>query len=169
MKKLMLMGAMLAMVLVAAAPALAQVSQPFSERNNKSGTASPKFEVKNTGNNVSLCPTGLQSTQTGNVLNEQGVIQYKSEAADIGEEGSSITITPSGDATCTTTIKQTAANPKGEAKATAASPPASPAPKASSGPQLPATGGMTGTASLLGLGVGALLVAGGLLVRRIIR
>jgi LPXTG-motif cell wall-anchored protein len=35
--------------------------------------------------------------------------------------------------------------------------------------EMPKTGGVAGTASLLGLGAGALLVAGGLLIRRVIR
>jgi LPXTG-motif cell wall-anchored protein len=35
--------------------------------------------------------------------------------------------------------------------------------------EMPKTGGIAGTASLLGLGAGALLVAGGLLIRRVIR
>jgi LPXTG-motif cell wall-anchored protein len=169
LKKLVLLVAMLAIVVVAAAPAIAQVGQGFSERNTKSGTSSPKFEVSNKGNNASLCVTGVQSTQSGNVLNEQGVVQYNSEAGDLDFTGSNITLTPSKDGTCTTTIKQTAA-PKGEAKASgveAKAAAASPAPKGV--PQLPATGGITGSASLLGLGAGALLVAGGLLARRIIR
>ncbi len=52
-----------------------------------------------------------------------------------------------------------------EAKAKAKAPPPPPPPKA-----LPPTGGgIAGTASLVGLGAGALLVAGGLIARRIIR
>jgi LPXTG-motif cell wall-anchored protein len=169
LKKLMLLVAMLAVGVVVAAPAMAQVGQGFSEARNKSGTASPKFEVSNKGNNASLCVAGVQSTQSGNVLNEQGVVQYNSEAGDLDFTGSNITVTPSRDGTCTTTIKQTA-TPKGEAKAGGAEAKAAaalPAPKGV--PQLPATGGITGSASLLGLGAGALLVAGGLIVRRIIQ
>ena len=169
----MLMGAMLAAVLVAAAPALAQVSQPFSERRITSGTASPKTEISNKGNNVNLCPTGQQATQTGNVANEQGVVQYASESDDIDFSGSEIGLTPDVSGTCTQTIEQKTAAPT-----PSPTPPPTPSPTPSPPPtppapavvgQLPATGGMTGTASLLGLGVGALLVAGGLLVRRIIR
>ena len=173
MKKLMLLGAMVAALVVAAAPAFAQIDQPFSERNNKSGTASPKTEVSNTGNNVSLCPTVAQDVNTGNVLNEQGANQYKTRTDDIDFSASEISVTPSGDASCTTTIKQTVGDPKGVAKAGGAeakAAPASPAAKTSGAPQLPATGGMSGsTASLLGLGAGALLVAGGLIARRILR
>jgi LPXTG-motif cell wall-anchored protein len=177
MKKLRLLGAMVAAVLVAAAPAFAQVNpqvdQAFSERNNKSGAATPKTETSNTGSNANLCPTVGQDVNTGNVLNQQGVSQYQDRTGDLTFDPSSITITPSGTSDCTQSIKQTVADPKAGAKAAAApapGSPASPAPTAGVvGPQLPATGGMTGSASLLGLGAGALLVAGGLIARRIIR
>src|SRR5919205_660403 len=55
----------------AAAPA----SQEFSERRITSGPAAPKAAVSNTGDNVDLCPAVQQTAQTGNVANEQGVIQ----------------------------------------------------------------------------------------------
>ena len=180
----MLLVAMLAMALVAAAPAIAQVGQGFSERRVTSGKASPSFSVSNKGDNANLCPTGQQITQTGNVANEQGTVQYASKADDLDFTGSSLTIgTPdapaSVTATCTQTIEQAAAaGPKAEAKAGKAEAKAddpeakagkaeakAEAPKA----ELPKTGGVAGTASLLGLGAGALLVAGGLLARRIIR
>ncbi len=109
MKKLMLVVAMLAVVLVAAVPALAQVSQEFSERRDTSGSASPKVAVSNTGDNVNLCPTVQQVANTGQVLNEQGVVQYFSTADDLDFTGSSITIEPSETASCTETIEQAAA------------------------------------------------------------
>src|ERR671938_1770425 len=115
MKKLMLVVAMLAVVLVAAVPAIAQVSQEFSERRDTSGSASPKIEVKNTGDNVNLCPTVQQIANTGQVLNEQGVVQYFSTADDLDFTGSSITIgTESAPAdlsgTCTQNIEQSSAS-----------------------------------------------------------
>jgi len=115
MKKLMLVVAMLAVVLVAAVPALAQVSQEFSERRDTSGSASPKVEVKNTGDNVNLCPTVQQIAQTGQVLNEQGVVQYFSTADDLDFTGSSITVGTENapadvTATCDQTINQAAAS-----------------------------------------------------------
>ena len=109
MKKLMLVVAMLAVVLVAAVPALAQVSQEFSERRDTSGSASPKVAVSNTGDNVNLCPTVQQVANTGQVLNEQGVVQYFSTADDLDFSGSSITIEPSETAECTQTIEQASA------------------------------------------------------------
>src|ERR671929_2436861 len=115
MKKLMLVVAMLAVVLVAAVPALAQVSQGFSERRDTSGSSSPKVAVSNTGDNANLCPQVQQLSQTGQVLNEQGVVQYFSTADDLDFAGSSITIgTESAPAdlsgTCTQTIEQSSAS-----------------------------------------------------------
>src|ERR671933_2563250 len=174
MKKLMLVVAMLAVVLVAAAPAIAQVAQGFSERRITSGAASPKVAISNSGNNVNLCPTTQQVVNTGNVANEQGVTQYQTKTDDISFSGSEITITPSETAECTQTIEQAAAaGPKAEAKAGKAEAKAE-APKAEAkagkaeakAAQLPPTGGVAGTASLLGLGAGALLVAAGLLARK---
>ena len=114
MKKLMLVVAMLAVVLVAAVPAIAQVSQEFSERRDTSGSASPKVAVSNTGDNVNLCPTVQQVANTGQVLNEQGALQYQSTTDDIDITGSSLVIgTENAPATitgtCTQTIEQAAA------------------------------------------------------------
>jgi hypothetical protein len=116
MKKLMLVVAMLAIVLVAAAPAIAQgVGQEFSERRNTSGSSSPKVVVSNTGDNANLCPSVQQLSQTGQVLNEQGVVQYFSTADDLDFSGSSITIgTESAPAdltaSCTQTTEQSSAS-----------------------------------------------------------
>src|ERR671933_493036 len=109
MKKLVLWGARVAMVLVAAAPAIAQVGQGFSERRITSGAASPKTAISNTGNNVNLCPTSQQAAQTGNVANEQGTTQYQTKTDDLGFSGSEITLEPSTTAECTQTIRQPAA------------------------------------------------------------
>jgi hypothetical protein len=114
MRKLMLVVAMLAIVLVAAVPAIAQVGQGFSERRIQSGPASPKVEVKNTGDNANLCPTAQQIAQTGNVANEQGVVQFVSKADDLDFSGSSLSVGTENEpatvtATCTQDIKQAAA------------------------------------------------------------
>jgi hypothetical protein len=89
----------------AAAPA----SQEFSERRITSGPATPNATVSNTGDNVDLCPAVQQTAQTGNVANEQGVIQGASKADDLDFSGSEITVTPSETATCDQTLRQSAA------------------------------------------------------------
>src|ERR687883_2097673 len=99
---------MLAVVVVAAAPVIAQ-SQGFSERRITSGKASPSFAFSNKGNNVNACPVGQQVANTGQVANEQGALQFESKADDIGESGSSLTITPSESAECSQTLSQAAA------------------------------------------------------------
>ena len=170
----MVLGAIVAMVVVAAAPALAQVSQEFSERRDTSGKASPSFAVKNTGKNANICTALQQAAQTGQVLNEQGVVQYVSKADDLELAGSELGLTPSETAECTQQIQQAAAaGPKAEAKAGKAEAKAG-APEAKAGKAeakagaLPATGGLD-SLPLLGLGAGALLVAGGLLARKMTR
>ena len=109
MKKLMLVVAMLAILAVAAAPVIAQgVGQEFSMRRDTSGSASPKVVVSNTGDNANLCPSVQQLSQTGQVLNEQGVVQYISPLDDVDLSGSSINIgTESAPADLTTSCTQT--------------------------------------------------------------
>ena len=166
MRKLILLAAMLALALVAAAPAVAQVAQEFSEEDVESGGAAPEVEIANKGNNVSLCAALLQSAQSGNVQNQQGATQYQiPELDDIEFEGSNITLTPEAAQECVQTIEQAAAaGPKAEAKAGKAEAKAEAKAK-----ELPKTGGVAGAASLMGVSAVALLVAGGLIARRIIR
>ena len=110
MRKLMLLAAMVAIVLVAAAPAIAQVSQGFSQEDVESGDVEPVVEISNKGDNVNLCPTVLQGANTGNVQNEQGVTQYQDEVDDIEFEGSNITFEVAAEGECVQTIEQAAAS-----------------------------------------------------------
>ncbi len=184
MRKLMLLAAMVALALVAAAPAMAQVSQEAEQEDVESGGVEPAVGIANKGNNVNLCSAVLQQAQSGNVQNVQGATQYQiPELDDIEFEGSTITITPELVNECTQVIEQAAAAaaaPKGEAKAKAEAPKAeAKAGKAEAKAEakagkaeakaLPKTGGVAGVTSLLALGAVALLVAGGLVARRIIR
>ena len=102
----MLVVAMLAIVLVATAPAIAQ-SQGFSERRIQSGPSSPKVEIKNSGDTVNLCASPQQIGQTGNVANEQGALPFESKVDDIDFTGSSLTVgTENAPATLTATCTQ---------------------------------------------------------------
>ena len=116
MRKLMLVVAMLAVVVVAAVPAIAQVGQGFGESRITSGKASPSFSFSNKGNNVNACPVAQQIAQTGQVANEQGVVQFESKADDLSFSGSELTVTPSETAECTQTLSQAAAAGKAAAK-----------------------------------------------------
>ncbi len=199
MKKLMMLGALLAMVLVAAAPALGQVVEEFEIEEAESGDAEPEIAVTNKGDSVNQCVAILQSTNTGNVQNIQGVNQYQvKESDDIELEGGGITISPELAQECEQIIQQAAAAGAGaaakagkaeakaaaapaEAKAGAAEAKAAPAEaEAKAGKaeakaeekkkELPPTGGVgAGSVALLALGAGALLVGGGLIARRFTR
>ena len=62
-------------LMVVAAPAMAQdFGEEFSIRRVASGAASPTNTVDNTGSNSNLAPASQQTVNTGNVLNEQGVV-----------------------------------------------------------------------------------------------
>ena len=190
MRRIMLVLSLVAMLVVAAAPAVAQVSQGFEEEDVESGDVEPSVDIASSGDNVNLCTAILQSANSGNVQNQQGVSQYLAYADDIEFEGSSIEITPEAVNECTQVIEQAAAAAAAPAKAAPAAPTpavaqakaggaeakAAPAPAPAPAPAqakaggaqakaLPPTGGIT---PLLAVGGGAALLTGGLLVRRII-
>ena len=202
MKKLILLAAMLAMVLVASAPALAQVTQE-DEQEGESGEVDQSFEVSGGGSNGNQCAPIQGVGQSGNAQDVTDVIESDSDADDFEfeENGSSITSSPGNSTECVQEVNQ-AASAAGKAAPAPAPAPApkaapapapAPAPKAAPAPapkpapapapkaaekkaeakkeekkQLPPTGG-SGAASLFALGAGALLVTGGLLVRKIAR
>ena len=109
MRRMMVVLSLVAIALVAAAPAMAQVSQEFEQEDVESGDVEPTVEISNTGNNANICPTVLQSANSGNVQNEQGVAQYQDEVDDIEFEGSNITFEVAAEGSCTQTIQQAAA------------------------------------------------------------
>ena len=84
-------------------------SQEFEQEDIQSGEAEPVVEIVNTGDNANLCPTVLQSANSGNVQNQQGVVHYNSTADDIEFEGSSITMAPEAAGSCDQTIQQSGA------------------------------------------------------------
>ncbi len=85
------------------------VTQSFEQEDVESGDVEPSVSITNTGDNSNLCPTVLQSANSGNVQNAQGVTQYSSTSDDIEFEGSTITITPELVAECEQLIQQAAA------------------------------------------------------------
>ncbi len=127
MRKLMLLGAMLALALVAASPAVAQVGQGFGQENVESGAVEPQIGIGTSpGSPEAQVPAPQVPASAQAKVNPEAKAEPGKAEAKAG---------------------------KAEAKAGA----------------LPKTGGIAGLASLLGLGAGALLVAGGLLARKMIR
>jgi LPXTG-motif cell wall-anchored protein len=138
LKKLMMLAAMLAVAMIAVAPALAQddpqVVADAKAKEAKAGGATAEAE----------CKDGIIESKAGGVV------------AKAPCEPSPPPPPP-----------KAAPAPPPPPKA-APAPPPPPAPKAEEKKELPKTGG-SGTASLFALGAGALLVAGGLVARRIVK
>ena len=106
---MMLLAALLAMVLVAAVPAIAQVSQGIGAAEQESGELEIEFEVANEGNNSNQCASPLQFGNTGNISNSQGVLQYASEADDFELAGGETVFTPEFEQACEQAVQQSAA------------------------------------------------------------
>ena len=109
MKKLMLLAALLAMLIVAAVPAIAQIGQE-SEQEAESGDVDQSFTVTGGGDNSNQC-VGIQGVaNTGNAQNQIDLIQYGSEADDFefDEVGSSIDVSPENSTSCDQQVNQAA-------------------------------------------------------------
>jgi hypothetical protein len=167
-----------------------------AEQDADSGDVDQSVDVVNTGDNVNLCLGVLQTANTGNAHNAQGVVQDDSEADEVElEGGSNLTITPQLIVDCRQIIYQIATGQRpgagsGDRNALLES-------AALRGGNVPGLGQLgigtngaalkvagssgvglsksaarrslprTGGGALLGLGAGVLLVAGGLAVRKI--
>jgi LPXTG-motif cell wall-anchored protein len=159
LKKVMLVAAMLAMVLAAAVPALAQSVTQVGEGN---------IACVQTAVQQEFDKDQLAISQYGDATNIN--VQFISQECNISvsevETVVETVIVPSATATATATATASASSapavqyqyaaPEVQYSASASSAPAA---------ELPSTGG----SSLIALGAGVLLVAGGLLARRIVR
>ena len=194
MKKLMLLAAALAMALTTTVPAVAQVGQE-GDQEGESGKIDQSFTVTGSGDSANQCAALLGGAQSGNSQNQIGVAQSDESEADDSEPdetGSDVALSPELAEECEQIINQAAASAaspkaapapkaeekeaeakKSEAKASStqakdegkkAEEKKAEAKKAEEKKELPKTGG-SGTASLLALGTGVLLVGGGLLAR----
>ena len=140
MKKVMLLAAMLAMVLAAAVPALAQSVTQVGSGNQACVQTAIQAEVGK-----------VQISQYGDNVNIQNIAQECNiNVAQVQQAVSSASA-----AAAPAAVQYQYAAPQAQYAAPTASPAA----------ELPPTGG----SSLIALGAGVLLVAGGLLARRIVR
>ena len=109
MKKLTMLVATMAMGLLIAAPAIAQVGQE-GEQEGESGEVDQSFTVTSEGDNSNQC-AGIQGVaNTGNAQNQTNLIQYGSEADDFefDEVGSNVDVSPSSTTTCDQQVNQAA-------------------------------------------------------------
>lgn len=111
MKKALMVLAMLAMLVVASMPVLAQGS--LSQENDQdadSGDLNQSNEVVQSGDNSVQCVGSQQVGNTGNAQSSTQVLQYGSVADDFDFEdvGSSIDVSPSNVAECDGSVDQSA-------------------------------------------------------------
>ena len=111
MKKLMLLAAILAMILVAAAPVIAQ-EVGFDDQELESGEIATETELSIEGNNNDQCAGLLQFGNTGNFANQQGTSQYDfGPDAEFEQEfsGPEIEFAPENETACEQAVQQSAA------------------------------------------------------------
>jgi hypothetical protein len=105
----MLMGAMLVILALIAAPVLAQVGFEIGETENESGEIETENNFAVEGNNNNACLGQLQFDQTGNFTNQQGALQYGSGADDLEFAGGDIAFAPENETACEQAVEQAAA------------------------------------------------------------
>ena len=110
MKKVMMLAALLAMLVVAAVPAIAQVGNDF-EQEAESGEVEQTFEISGSGNNSNQCVNVNGVANTGNAQTQNGLIQYASDIEEIEQEeiGNTLSVTGNSSTECTQEVNQAAA------------------------------------------------------------
>ncbi len=109
MKKLILLAAVLAMVMLAAAPVIAQ-EVGFDDQELESGEISTETELSIEGNNNSQCAGLLQFGQSGNFANEQGTSQYDIPEFEQEFEGPETEFAPENATECEQAVQQAASS-----------------------------------------------------------
>ncbi len=91
MKKVMMLAALLAMLVVAAVPAIAQVGQDFAQ-DSESGDLEQTSGATLEGDNSTQCIGDQLNGNTGNLQTEAGVIQYASSGSPSADGDPSLSI-----------------------------------------------------------------------------
>ena len=104
----MLLAALLAMVVVAAVPAIAQVSQE-TEQDVESGDSTQNFTITGGGDNSNACQGVQGISNTGNATNQTSVLQYANEDTEFEiDDSGNFEISPSSTTTCDQRVNQAA-------------------------------------------------------------
>ena len=109
MRKLILIVAMLAVLALVAAPVLAQVGFGIGDTENESGEIETENSFGIEGDNNNACLGQLQFGQTGNFTNQQGALQYASDADDLEFAGGELEFVPENSTACEQAVEQAAA------------------------------------------------------------
>jgi hypothetical protein len=163
LRKVMLLAAVMAMVLAAAAPAFAQAtavggSVQYVDCDQIQAAATGQYNANNTQNQAGIAQElGVSQNQVLACLDSIAAGRDVNINTASAASATATTTAKAGKAGGGTASASAGGGGGGGGSASAAS--------AAAGGALPPTGG----ASLLALGAGALLVAGGLLARRIVR
>jgi hypothetical protein len=111
LKKLMLLAALMAMLIVAAVPAIAQLSQE-GEQEAESGEVNQDSSATQEGDNSIQCVNDQLVGNTGNAQSQNQAIQYASEGSPSPAGTSTIEVNPNEDVdevfTCTAEVNQAA-------------------------------------------------------------
>jgi len=108
-KKLMLLVAILAMVMVAAAPVLAQIGPEFADQELESGDIETETSLSIEGNNNNQCAGVLQFNQSGNFANQQGTGQYDNPELEQEFAAPEYEFAPENATECAQEVQQAAA------------------------------------------------------------
>ena len=110
MKKLTIIAAMLAMMMVVAVPATAQIIVQESEQESESGDVDQSFEVSNSGDNSNQCVGSQGVANTGNAQNQIDLVEFFSLTDDFefDEVGSDVDVSPENSTDCDQQVNQAA-------------------------------------------------------------
>jgi len=85
------------------------VSFDLGDTENESGDIETENDFAIEGNNNNACLGQLQFGNTGNFTNQQGALQYASDADDLEFEGGEITFAPENETACDQAVQQSSA------------------------------------------------------------
>ncbi len=100
---------MLAVLALVAAPVLAQVGFGIGDTENESGEIETENAFEIAGDNNNACLGQLQFGQTGNFTNQQGALQYASDADDLEFGAGELEFAPENETACEQAVQQSAA------------------------------------------------------------
>lgn len=87
MKKLKMLAAILALVLAAAVPAVAQLTNEVGQET-ESGDSAVSTDIANEGDHAAQCVAPLEFSNTGNLQNGQAFLQYQADGGPSGDGSS---------------------------------------------------------------------------------